>query len=188
MSDPVFPVKNAQYSAGIADISEVPPLGMITLRGDFATRGLRKAVKQASSCEIPGVREIALSGDKGVAWMSPDELLLILPHEAASEAATSLSKALADKHFMAVEVSDARAVITLEGEGLREVLAKLSPQDMHPDAFPPGRVRRTHLGQVAAAFWLTDESHAVVICFRSVADYAFALLAQSAKDGPVGVF
>ena len=68
-------------------------------------------------------------------------------------------------------------------QAIREVLAKLSPADMRISALPVGRVRRTRLAQVPAAFWFTDDSEAVVICFRSVADYVFGLLSTAAQPG-----
>jgi sarcosine oxidase subunit gamma len=67
-------------------------------------------------------------------------------------------------------------------------MAKLAPADLNPDSFTLGDFRRTRLGQVAAAFWMRDEDTFEVICFRSVADYTFDLLAASAKAGAVGHF
>ncbi len=99
-----------------------------------------------------------------------------------------IDKALAGTHYLAENVSDARAVLIVEGTFCREVIAKLAPVDLHPDTFKPGDFRRTRLGQVAAAFWMRDEDTFEVICFRSVAAYAFNLLAASAKAGQVGHF
>ena len=185
--DPVSPLAGRQ-SRSFVTVRDAGPVGMVTLRGDLGSEVFQRTVGEVAGVFLPEQGRIAEDGDRGLAWMSPDELLLILPHAEAAGVAERLSEAMSGEHFMAVEVSDARAVIAVEGAGLREVLAKLSPVDMHPDAFPVGRMRRTHLGEVAAAFWLSSEDRATVICFRSVADYAFGLLAQSAKDGPVGVF
>ncbi len=91
--------------------------------------------------------------------------------------------ALEGQHFLAADVSDARAVFTLEGPGIRDMLAKLCPADLSPDALPTGEFRRSHLGQVAAAFWLESESKATVVCFRSVAQYMFDLLSKAAEPG-----
>jgi len=118
--------------------------------------------------------------------MSPDEVLVMVPYETVDVGLAKIETALKGQHFLAENVSDARAVLFVEGLFAREVMAKLAPVDLHPDAFPVGRFRRTRLGQVAAAFWLSDEQTFEVICFRSVAEYTFNLLAASAKAGPVG--
>ncbi len=60
---------------------------------------------------------------------------------------------------------------------------------MAPGAFEPGAFRRTRLAQIAAAIWLTGPETAHVLCFRSVARYAFDVLAAGAREGgEVGVF
>jgi sarcosine oxidase subunit gamma len=66
-------------------------------------------------------------------------------------------------------------------------MAKLAPVDLHPDSFAVGQMRRSRMGQVAAAFWRTDAGFQI-ICFRSVAEYMFNQLSIAAKAGPVGVF
>jgi sarcosine oxidase subunit gamma len=77
----------------------------------------------------------------------------------------------------------------VSGAGAREVLAKLCPVDLSPDAFTPGMFRRTRMAQVPAAFWLDAEDTFHLICFRSVADYAFNLLKTAAlPGGEVGVY
>ena len=63
------------------------------------------------------------------------------------------------------------------------MIAKLAPVDMARDAFAPGELRRTRFAQVAAAFWMADESTAQVFCFRSVGQYMFDLLKIAAAPG-----
>ena len=77
----------------------------------------------------------------------------------------------------------ARAVIRVTGAGARETLAKLCPVDLAPGTFTPGMVRRTRLGQIPAAFWLDGRGAFHLICFRSVADYAFGALCELCEDG-----
>lgn len=167
-------------------VARTPAPTMITLRGDLASKPLKDAVKAATGATMPDVRAITAKGKWSAAWMSPDELLLIGPDGGARDALEALEKALKDQHFLAVDVSSARAMFTLEGAGLRECLAKLTPGDLHPEAFGPGTLRRTRLGQVAAAFWMTGDSTAHVICFASVADYMGGLLANAAATPGAG--
>ena len=162
--------------------------GMITLRGNLQDVALRKACRDLTGLEVPEDGRAVAEGQSGLCWMSPDELLILLPYGDVGAGLEKLNKALTGGHYLAVNVSDARTVMFVEGAGAREVLAKLAPVDLHPDSFGLGEMRRTRLGQVAAAFWMRDETTFEVICFRSVGDYAFSLLAASAEAGPVGVF
>ena len=190
MSDKVTALAGADFD-GTISVRDGGLQGMITLRGDFDSTDLRNAATGVSGVDFPGQNEVRTVGDRGLAWMSPDELLVMVPHGGTAEALTSIGATMGEAHHLAVDVSDARAVFHLEGQGetLREVLAKLTPADMRASALPVGRIRRTRLAQTAAAIWFTDENTATLICFRSVAVYVFSLLKQSAAPGSeVGYF
>ena len=162
--------------------------GMITLRGDLSDGAVQAVCTELTGMGFPAVGMAEVRGDHGLAWMSPDELLVMVRYGEVGTTLGRIADALGGHHHLAVDVSDARAVIEVRGAAAREILAKLTPADLHPTAFRPGMFRRSRLGQVAAAFWMEDEDRFVIVTFRSVADYAFALLAQSAKDGAVGFY
>ena len=184
MSEPVTALR-ARETHGSVQISDAGLRGMITLRGDLAKM---KPVAKDLGLSVPGMREAQVKGDTGILWMSPDELLILLPYGEVAATLEKIAKAMKGQHHLAVNVSDARALLQVQGPFAREVIAKLAPVDLHPDAFGPGQVLRTRLGQIAAAFWMNDAQTFHVICFRSVAEYAFDLLAASAAAGPVGHF
>lgn len=189
MSDRVSALAGATAS-GTVQVSEAGLVGMITIRGDLGEAGFQSGIGEVTGLSVPEARRI-VGDETKLAWMSPDELLLICDHGEAEAKVTALSTAMAGRHHMAVNVSDARAVITLEGEGaaIREVLAKLTPADLRPGAIGIGEVRRTRLAQVPAAFWLDGEGQATVVCFRSVAEYVFGLLRNASENGSgVGYF
>jgi len=54
---------------------------------------------------------------------------------------------------------------------------------MSAEAFGAGDFRRTRMAQIAAAFWMPAEGEARIVCFRSVAEYAFNLLKDAAAPG-----
>lgn len=182
MSDAVSALNHARFQ-GIADVSEDGLHGMITLRGNLASTKLKSAAKAATGVAVPKTGAVALGDEGGICWMSPDELLLMVPYEDVAECLAALQNALAKEHALAVDVSDARAVFTVRGPHARDVLAKLAPVDLSPDAFAPGMIRRTRLAQVPAAFWMTDDDAFQIVCFRSVAQYVFDLLSVAAQDG-----
>lgn len=182
MSKPVSALQVSSYS-GYAQITEGGLHGMITLRGDIESPKMRKAMHDVMGLTLPKERAINVDGDKAVAWMSPDELLLMVPHSSVSDTLNALNKSLAGQHFLAADVSDARAVLRVQGDAAREIIAKLCPVDMAPGVFGPGQIRRTRMAQIAAALWMPAESEIVVVCFRSVAQYAFDLLKDAAAPG-----
>ena len=181
-------VLDAAEAAGLATVREVPAPGMIALKGDLASLG--PAVEAATGCAVPGMRGIVASVEARVAWMAPDEVLLVVPREDVAQTLGALGDGLAGTHHLAADVSDMRAVFRIEGAdaAVREVLAKLCPVDLAPGVFEPGEIRRTRLAQVPAAFWLEDGG-ATLVCFRSVARYAFDVLkGAAAEGGAVGYF
>lgn len=168
---------------GIARIAEAGLRGMVSIKGDLSATKLKNATTKIAGVGFPGPGEANCADDFGLCWMAPDELLLLTPYAEAAGAVAILSKSLKGTHFLAAEVSDARVLFTVSGLGSREVLAKLTPTDLHPDSFEPGQFRRTRLAQVPAAFWMRDEYKFEVICFRSVAQYVFDILTHAARPG-----
>jgi sarcosine oxidase subunit gamma len=182
MSDRISALGNTASCEGLVQISETGPHGMITVRGDLSAPEFCAAVEKITGFEIPGPG--AMVGDLrgGIAWMSPDELLVLCTAEKEDELCNALSVGLKDMHALVANVSDARAVFELKGAHIRDVLAKLAPVDMSREQMCPGMLRRTRLAQVPAAFWIEQES-ARIVCFRSVAQYMFDLLQVAAQPG-----
>lgn len=169
---------------GDVRVAEMGLVGMVTLKADLSAAATKKAVKSATGLDLPDARKMS-GGDlsKSVAWMAPDELLILCPHGEADALVATLTKQMGKAHHLAVNVSDARAAFALSGTSgaVRDTLAKLTPADMA--ALATGEMRRTRLAQVAGAIWLPEEGRAHVICFRSVAGYMFDLLSTAAHPG-----
>jgi len=187
MSDPAITLRSALPGAcfqGRTSVAEMGLRGMLTLRGDLASPAVAQAVKAAVGLDIPPQRRIILKGDSAVGWMSPDELLLMMPHDMAQAAAGAARKALAQSHALVADVSDARCVFRLVGAEAPEVLARLAPVDM--SGLAADELRRTRLAQVPAAFWRSGADSFDLVAFRSVAAYVFDLLQSAAASSTVG--
>lgn len=188
MSNPVTAINGAQF-AGMATVQDAGLQGMITLRGDLGSKILMAAVKAATGADVPDRGRISCVADGAVAWMSPDELLLLVPYEVAQIRTAELAQALKGEHALAANVSDARSFFTVSGMGAREVLAKIAPVDFSAKNFTAGDFRRSRTAQVAAAFWLEEEDCFRLVCFRSVGAYMFGLLSAAAHpQSQVGVY
>lgn len=182
MSEAVSALGGARFQ-GIADIAELGLQGMITLRGDLGSAKVHSAVKSITGLPVPAINRVQLADSYGVCWMSPDELLLLVPYTEVANQLDALTSQLSGEHALAVDVSDARAVFSVSGPYARDVLAKLAPVDLAAERFTSGMIRRTRIAQVPAAFWLSDEDSFQIVCFRSVAQYMFDLLSVAAQDG-----
>ena len=184
MSNVVSALEGAEFN-GFAEVREIGLQGMITLRGDLGSKAMAGAVKSATGLKLPELRRIEQAEGQAVAWMSPDELLVMVPYEDVQKTLVALDKALKGTHYMAVDVSDARAVFQVTGPAAGDVIAKLAPIDM--GALATGEIRRSRLAQIPAAFWLvgddTVSGTVQVVCFRSVAQYGFDLLKTAAENG-----
>jgi sarcosine oxidase subunit gamma len=186
MADPVplAPLGGVAAAAGLAvAIAEEGPVAMIALRGTLSDPGFGAAVTAAAGLSLPPVRRIASERGRTLLWFSPDELLLLAPFAEGPALTEALAGALSGQHAMALDVSGARALFRLEGDAAREVLAKGVPADLSRAAFGVGDVRRSHMGQIAVAFWQEAERPDLfrLLCARSVAGYAFDWLAAAAN-------
>lgn len=162
----------------LADIARVTGLGMVTIRADLDRAG--DAIAEAAGLAIPGQTRIVTDGSRSLGWMSPDELLLILPSAELADAIAALTDALASEHALVVDVSDARAVFDVTGPHAGDVIAKLMPVDL--DDLPADGLRRSRAAQTAAALWRIPGGFRL-IGFRSTADYLRLILENAAIPG-----
>lgn len=162
----------------LAQVARVEGLGMITIRADLVRAG--DAIAEAAGLAIPGTARIITDGLRSLGWMSPDELLLILPVAEVAGAVAALEQALAGEPALVADMSDARTIFDLTGPHAADVVAKLSPADL--DTLPADGLRRSRAGQTAAAFWRIKGGFRL-IGFRSTADYLDLILQNAALPG-----
>ena len=172
-----------QTYEGAIRVERLDAIGMITLRGNLASKIFAKALKSICGLQVPDARGVISNADATCAWMSPDEVLIVLPEAKTEDVLEALATQMAGEHHLAVNVSDARAVFRLTGQGAREVLAKGAPVDLSKEAFGQGAIRRTRLGQVAVAFWMSGDDQFDLVCFRSVGDFVFDWLSVASRGG-----
>jgi len=128
---------DGRASTGVVTVKELGLRGMISLRGDVSARKFQKTCAALTGAKFPAQGQ----ANAGLAWMSPDEVLLQLAHEDVAAGLAQIAKALKGTHHLAVDVSDARAVFEIKGPYAREVIAKLAPIDVHPVALSVGDFR-----------------------------------------------
>jgi sarcosine oxidase, subunit gamma len=165
------------------NMREMTERGMIDLRGLASDRRFSMAAKTVLGVDLPkAARTSASWGDVRVLWLSIDQWLITCPRDKVDALQAQLVKALEGIHSLAVNVSDMRAIIRLEGEGVRETLMKGTSLDL-TEGYPPGTVRRMRFAEIAALLHVIENNIIEVYVFRSYADYAWEFLLKAARKG-----
>ena len=140
--------------------------------GDLAP--LSAIVAEHLDLTLPEAPDAAGKGDLIALPIAPRRWWLVAP-AAGQEFNARLADALARRAAL-TDLSHARTLLRLAGPASRSTLAKLCRIDLHPQAFPPGRVAQTPLGQVAALIHALDDGQSFEL-------YLPRSLARSATTG-----
>ena len=142
------------------------------------------AVKSVLGVDLPKEpRTSSTWGDTKVLWLSIDQWLILVPAEKVVEAVAALRKQLEGIHSLAVDVSDMRAILRVEGDGVREVLLKGTSLDLLADEYKPGTCRRMRFAEIAALLDMVEDDVFDIYVFRSYADYTWDFISANAKQG-----
>jgi sarcosine oxidase subunit gamma len=167
----------------VAGIGERAHLGHLNLRGDARDARFVEAVRGATGMEPPRApNTLARAGELLLAWLGPDEWLLLTPPGAAPALQKALEGALAGLHAGVVEISDGNTVIGLEGTDAAEILACECPLDFHPRVFPVGSCAQSVIGKSNVLILREDAQRFAVVVRRSFAEYLHALLCHLAAE------
>lgn len=178
------PLVRAAAAQGMTiGLREIPDRGMIDLRGLGADKKFLAAAKEVLGVALPTKpRTSATWGDIRVLWLSVDQWLVLTTRDKAAALLAQLRAALAGIHSLAVDVSDMRAVIRLEGAGCREVLMKGSSLDLIDGSYVAGTVRRLRFAEIAALLHVVEDEVFDLYVFRSYAHYAWEFLLATARE------
>jgi sarcosine oxidase subunit gamma len=117
---------------------------------------LRAALSDQLGLTLPDAPAAASAGDIVLFHVAPRRWWLVLAQDRSSDLEARLAAAVTDGAAR-TDLSHARTVVRLGGPASREVLEKLCRIDLHPRAFPAGRIAQTPLGQVAALIHALDD-------------------------------
>jgi sarcosine oxidase subunit gamma len=159
--------------------------GQIALRGDASSETFVDAVKEVFGVEVPVEPNTVSPPDGGryLLWLGPDEWLAIVPDGAEADTVAAFNQRMEGEHFAVTDVSGSRDVITLSGDGAREVLMKGASLDLHPNAFGPGRCAQSGMARCHMLLHQTsDEPAYEIYVHRSFADYLWRWLEDAAAE------
>ena len=129
------------------------------------------ALKAQTGAEIPGPNRATGRAGARVVWTGAGQVFVI---GAAPDGALAQHAALTDQ-------SDAWAVFCLQGQGVEDVLARLTPLDLNPGVFKRGHAARSLLGHMSAVFLKTGDNAFDIMVFRSMARTAVHELETAMK-------
>ncbi len=164
--------------------------GQVILRGDGSDQRFLEAAIGVLGVAPPTAPNTVASVDGiDLLWLSPVEWLLVMPSGRETALVEQHTAALAGFHGGAIDVSDARAVIRLEGPAARQVLAKGTPLDLRASVLGRGRCAQTSLaraGVILRPVGASGEAYEIHVG-RSFAPYLWAWLMDAGREFGVRV-
>ncbi len=144
----------------LAEVSDLAIVSLAVPQGDEAAAA--QALTKAYGVATPAVGRYQTSADGTLRVMStaPDQVLVLFAHD-APDARAVVQKATGAA-FYSTDQTDVWCCLEISGTGVREVLARICPLDLHPDVFAPDAAERTameHMGAMIMrvgddAFWV----------------------------------
>lgn len=171
-----FALDGKKATNSVVALGERTDVAMIDLRGLAGDKGFMAAAKKALGLALPTEpRSSTTKGNLTVLWLSVDQWLVTCPRDEGPKVLDKLTSALSKVHALAVDVSDARSIIRLEGDNARQVLAKGTSADLFGDECGKGYVRRLRFAELAALAHIVQSGPDVIdlYVFRSYADYVW---------------
>lgn len=169
MVDPVFVLDAASPCAGLLPrkigaltLSEVDPGHLTALapyKGKALGSGLGGALKVAHGMALPAPNRATGKAGARALWFGHAHYLLMgLPPDP-----------VLDEHAAVTDISDAWAVVQLDGARVTDALARLTPIDLRASHFRRGHTARTDLRHMHASITKVGEEAFMIMVFRSMA-------------------
>lgn len=173
--------------AGVV-VREKPFLGHLVLRGRAADAAFRVGVEHVLGLALPlALGPVSRDDTRGlsVQWMSPDEWLIVTPFGLDFAIEAALRGELSG-HYALMNVSGGQTVLEITGTGVRELLMKCTPYDVHPRNFPIGKGVSSVFAKSSAVIRCVAEERWELVIRRSFADYLYRWILDAAEE--FGVF
>ena len=169
------------------------PLAQINLRGDANDSVFKDAVQTVAGCGFPGEANTvsrSATGDRSIAWLGPDEWLLVGGEGEGPALCADLAASLTGRHASTLDVSANRMIIEVSGSGARDLLAKGCSLDLHSREFAADDCAQTLLAHVQIILEQVDDAPTFRIYVRPsfsryLADWLLKAAAGSGSRGAI---
>lgn len=179
---PLFSRRGAKIEVAGLSVREHPFRTMLNLRARPDDPACSLAVNEATGLVLPAVNEFSAYAGRLLAWLGPDEFLLVGDDRDAGEMEKKLRDRLSGTASALTDVSSGFTMLIISGAGARDFLARGWALDLHPRTFRPGQCAQSYLAK-APVLLLHREAAPVfeVLVRRSFADYLWAWSVSSAR-------
>jgi sarcosine oxidase subunit gamma len=171
----------AASAVATVSLSEVPFLGMVSLRVDPSSSAAARVAAVLGAPPPANCGETTGTGDQKTLWLGPDEWLVVTTNDAVA-LVHQLDAALGEDPGLALDVSANRTVIEITGPQARAVLEKGCPVDLHPRSFGPDRAVATTLARVPVLLWQTGDDRYRLLPRSSFAEYVARWLLDAMQE------
>ncbi|NNK17291.1 MAG: sarcosine oxidase subunit gamma [Sulfitobacter sp.] len=144
---------------GSVTLEEMTPGRLTSLSSYGNASDLSAALEAAHGCAWPKPNRSTGKDGSRCIWFGRGEALLVGPDADATLA----------KHGAVVDQSDAWAVVSLQGAGAVDVLARLVPVDLRDAVFKRGHTARSQLMHMNASITKLGSDQFMLMVFRSMA-------------------
>jgi len=163
---------------GAVLIQVLPPRARFSLRLDAA--GLERAGALAGFVLDLPINRCQIAGGKQSLRLGPDEWLLCGKEKEAAQIARDAEAALCGSTHALVDLSHAFVALAVAGTGAAGAINSGCALALTRAAFPPLSATRTLLGKAEIILARWGDGAFEILCQRSLAAYARALLGQAA--------
>jgi sarcosine oxidase subunit gamma len=156
---------------GAVTLEERPATAIVSIACPLGgAAALEEALRAGFGAAVPAPGASARSADGGTRflWMAPDLVLAVFEHD-TPDATRQVAARLGGTAYL-TDQTDAWVALRIAGPAVRAALERICPLDLHPGAFPEGRVARTVM------------EHLPVIILREGPDAFLLLSARSSAD------
>lgn len=165
--------------------SELPLAGYIAVRGETSDPAFVAAVSKAIAVSLPTTPcTLAQADDAKVAWISPDEWLVIVPRGKLGSTIPALRAALQGLRSQVTDNSGGYTQVLLTGANARDVLSHCTVYDINH--LQLGRVVGTTFGKSSVILHRQDSGFCLIFR-RSFADYIWRFMVRAATPYGFGV-
>lgn len=170
---------NRRYGNGSVHIVTAEPAERISLR---ARPDGVAALSKALGVNLPQEpKHSATKGQRSALWLGPDEWLVI---DTGGKSPFEDLRGVEALHA-ATDVSHRNVGLIISGDGAARTINAACPQDLSLNVFPVGAASRTVFGKAEVVIWRLSETEFRMECWRSFAEYVFALLSEGALDAAI---
>ena len=163
--------------------------GHVNLRGDGTDEAFQAGVESVVGTRAPiEPNTVSRVGDTLIAWLGPDEWLVISPPDIKDGLSAKLEETLTGLHVSVNDISGGQTIIRLRGTHARDLLSKGCPLDLHPRVFGAGQCAQSHIAKSNALIIQVDDRPTYdVIVRRSFADYLARWLNHAGMEYDIAV-